>query len=91
MRSTLPVDGSDDGWLLTVTTTRDGAASPLLVLDATDVAGVPVAAVTLRRGDLDWLVAADSSLLRVHQHGASARRWSGHATTRVRRTRFGAA
>ena len=29
----------DDGWLLTITTRRDGSASQLLVLDATDVAG----------------------------------------------------
>ncbi len=40
----------DDGWLLTITTRRDGSASQLLVLDATDVAGAPVAAVTLPRG-----------------------------------------
>ncbi|GAA4932636.1 carotenoid cleavage dioxygenase [Actinomycetospora succinea] len=40
----------DDGWLITITTTRDGAASQLLVLDATEVAGAPVAAVTLPRG-----------------------------------------
>ena len=40
----------DDGWLLTITTCRDGSASQLLVLDATDVAGAPVAAVTLPRG-----------------------------------------
>lgn len=32
-------------------------------------------------GELDWLVAADSSLMRVHQHGATARRVSGNATT----------
>jgi transposase len=32
-------------------------------------------------GELDWLVAADSSLMRVHQHGASARRLSGNAAT----------
>lgn len=32
-------------------------------------------------GELDWLVAADSSLMRVHQHGASARRRSGNAAT----------
>lgn len=32
-------------------------------------------------GDLDWLVAADSSLMRVHQHGATARRYSGNAAT----------
>jgi carotenoid cleavage dioxygenase-like enzyme len=40
----------DDGWLLTITTRRDGSASQLLVLDATDVGGRPVAAVTLPRG-----------------------------------------
>jgi carotenoid cleavage dioxygenase-like enzyme len=40
----------DDGWLLTITTRRDGSASQLLLLDATDVAGAPVAAVTLPRG-----------------------------------------
>lgn len=40
----------DDGWLLTITTRRDGGASRLLVLDATDVGGAPVAAVTLPRG-----------------------------------------
>ncbi|GAY08823.1 carotenoid oxygenase family protein [Pseudonocardia sp. N23] len=40
----------DDGWLLTITTTRDGAASNLLVLDATDVTAAPVATVTLPRG-----------------------------------------
>ena len=40
----------DDGWLLTITTRRDGSASQLLVLDATDVAGPSVAAVTLPRG-----------------------------------------
>jgi len=32
-------------------------------------------------GELDWLVAADSSLMRVDQHGATARRWSGNAAT----------
>jgi len=32
-------------------------------------------------GQLDWLVAADSSLMRVHQHGATARRLSGNAAT----------
>jgi transposase len=32
-------------------------------------------------GELDWLVAADSSLMRVHQHGATARRSSGNAAT----------
>ncbi len=49
------VPGSDtaaenDGWLLTITTRRDATASQLLVLDASDVAGAPVAAVTLPRG-----------------------------------------
>ncbi|OAN33007.1 carotenoid oxygenase family protein [Mycolicibacterium iranicum] len=39
----------DDGWLLTVTSSRDGSGSKLLVLDATDVSGTPVAAVTLPR------------------------------------------
>ena len=32
-------------------------------------------------GELDWLVAADSTLVRVHQHGASARRMGGNAST----------
>ena len=32
-------------------------------------------------GELDWLVAADSTLVRVHQHGASARRMGGNAAT----------
>jgi carotenoid cleavage dioxygenase-like enzyme len=45
-----PGRAEDDGWLLTITTRRDGSASQLLVLDATDVAGRPVAAVTLPRG-----------------------------------------
>ncbi len=40
----------DDGWLLSITTRRDGSASQLLVLDATDVAAPPVATVTLPRG-----------------------------------------
>ncbi|WP_344017206.1 IS5 family transposase [Pseudonocardia xinjiangensis] len=35
------------------------------------------------RGELDWLVAADSSLVRVHQHGAAARRIGGNAATAV--------
>jgi carotenoid cleavage dioxygenase len=48
--SRAPGRAEDDGWLLTITTTRDGSASQLLVLDATDVAGAPVAAVTLPRG-----------------------------------------
>ena len=33
------------------------------------------------RGELDWLVAVDSSVMRVHQHGASARRIGGNAAT----------
>jgi carotenoid cleavage dioxygenase-like enzyme len=45
-----PGRAEDDGWLLSVTTRRDGGASQLLVLDATDVAGPPVAAVVLPRG-----------------------------------------
>lgn len=32
-------------------------------------------------GELDWLVAADSSLVRVHQHGASAARLGGNAAS----------
>jgi hypothetical protein len=32
-------------------------------------------------GELDWLIAADSTLVRVHQHGAAARRVRGHAAT----------
>jgi carotenoid cleavage dioxygenase len=40
----------DEGWLLSITTRRDGSASRLLVLDAGDVAGPPVATVTLPRG-----------------------------------------
>jgi len=48
--SAAPDRAEDDGWLLTITTTRDGVASQLLVLDATDVAADPVAAVTLPRG-----------------------------------------
>ena len=41
--------GEDEGWLLSITTRADGAASRLLVLDATDVTRT-VAAVTLPRG-----------------------------------------
>ena len=48
--SAAPGRAEDDGWLLTITTRRDGSASQLLVLDAADVAGAPVAAVTLPRG-----------------------------------------
>ncbi|MEJ2866335.1 carotenoid oxygenase family protein [Actinomycetospora sp. OC33-EN08] len=44
-----PGRAEDDGWLLTITTRRDGSASRLLVLDATDVTRT-VAAVTLPRG-----------------------------------------
>jgi carotenoid cleavage dioxygenase len=44
-----PARAEDDGWLLTITTRRDGSASQLLVLDATDVTRT-VAAVTLPRG-----------------------------------------
>lgn len=49
----VPAEGGtaeDDGWLLTITTKRDGSASQLLVLDAGDLAGAAVAAVTLPRG-----------------------------------------
>ncbi len=49
-RPTRPIVREDDGWLLTITTRRDGSASQLLVLDATDVAGPAVATVTLPRG-----------------------------------------
>jgi carotenoid cleavage dioxygenase len=45
-----PGRAEDEGWLLSITTRRDGSASRLLVLDATDVAAAPVAAVTLPRG-----------------------------------------
>ncbi|MGI5127076.1 carotenoid oxygenase family protein [Pseudonocardia sp. CA-107938] len=48
--SSAPGRAEDDGWLLTITTRRDASASQLLVLDATDVGGAPVAAVTLPRG-----------------------------------------
>jgi transposase len=34
------------------------------------------------RGELDWLLAADSTLLRVHQHGAAASPIGGNAATR---------
>ncbi|MEV7808616.1 carotenoid oxygenase family protein [Microbispora sp. NPDC088329] len=39
----------DDGWLLSITTRHDGTASRLLVLDASDLAAPPVAAVDLPR------------------------------------------
>jgi transposase len=32
-------------------------------------------------GELDWLVAVDSTAVRVHQHGATARRTGGNAPT----------
>jgi transposase len=32
-------------------------------------------------GELEWLVAADSTMVRVHQHGATARRTRGNAAT----------
>src|SRR5687767_4994670 len=32
-------------------------------------------------GELDWLVAVDSTAVRVHQHGATARRSGGNAPT----------
>jgi carotenoid cleavage dioxygenase-like enzyme len=39
----------DDGWLLTVVSDRAGRGSELLVLDASDVAGAPVASIALPR------------------------------------------
>ena len=39
----------DDGWLLTIASRRDGGGSRLLLLDATDVGGKPVATATLPR------------------------------------------
>jgi len=44
-----PGRAEDDGWLLTVASRRDGGGSRLLVLDATNVGGPPVATVTLPR------------------------------------------
>jgi carotenoid cleavage dioxygenase-like enzyme len=44
-----PDRAEDDGWLLSVANRRDGSAAKLLVLDATDVGGKPVASVTLPR------------------------------------------
>ncbi|WP_326825352.1 carotenoid oxygenase family protein [Streptosporangium sp. NBC_01756] len=41
--------GEDDGWLLSITTRQDGSASQLLVLDASDLAARPVAAIDLPR------------------------------------------
>jgi len=52
--------------------TRDGTWARLLAAAQSDAdAG----------GDLDWLVSADSSLVRVHQHGAAARRRGGNAAS----------
>jgi carotenoid cleavage dioxygenase len=48
----VPADGAtseDDGWLLSVVSDRSGRGSELLVLDAADVAGDPVASITLPR------------------------------------------
>lgn len=47
--SQAPNRAEDDGWLLTVASSRDGSGSKVLVLDATDVGGAPVATVTLPR------------------------------------------
>jgi len=47
--SSAPDRAEDDGWLLTISTRRDRSSSQLLVLDATDVGGAPVAAVRLPR------------------------------------------
>ena len=47
--SAAPGRAEDDGWLLSVANQRDGSGAKLLVLDATDVGGAPVAAVTLPR------------------------------------------
>ncbi|GGT05851.1 carotenoid oxygenase family protein [Nonomuraea spiralis] len=41
--------GEDDGWLLSIATRHDGSASRLLVLDASNLAAPPVAAVDLPR------------------------------------------
>ncbi|MET9021146.1 GNAT family N-acetyltransferase [Actinopolymorpha sp. NPDC004070] len=48
----VPAEGvrrEDDGWLLTVVTDKAGSGSDLLVLDASDVTGPPVATVHLPR------------------------------------------
>ncbi len=42
--------GEDAGWLLAITTNRAGTASELIVLDATDIDGPPVARIGLPRG-----------------------------------------
>lgn len=39
----------DEGWLLSIVSDRAGTGSELLVLDATDVPGAPVATVRLPR------------------------------------------
>jgi hypothetical protein len=46
-----------------------------------DGTGDRIVAAAHEAGELDWLVAADSSLMRVHQHGATARRGGGKAAT----------
>lgn len=45
-----PQRGENDGWLLTISVTRDGRASELLILDAGHVEGGPVARIRLPRG-----------------------------------------
>jgi carotenoid cleavage dioxygenase-like enzyme len=47
--STAPDRAEDDGWLMAIVSKRDGSASQLLVLDATDVGAAPVATVHLPR------------------------------------------
>src|SRR5919198_5347572 len=47
--SAAPGRAEDDGWLLTIVTRRDGSASRLLVLDATDPSKAPVATIALPR------------------------------------------
>lgn len=48
--SRAPDRAEDEGWLLTIVTRRDGSASRLVVLDATDPSAAPVATVALPRG-----------------------------------------
>src|SRR5215212_6382600 len=50
----------------------DGTWGRLLARAQTDADAV---------GELDWLVAVDSTAVRVHQHGATARRTGGNAPT----------
>src|SRR3954453_22983061 len=50
----------------------DGTWAKLLARAQSDAAAA---------GELGWLVAADSTLVRVHRHGASARRVGGNAST----------